>query len=305
LTGVLPHRHAPNHLTEETVMTFARIVRRVAVLGALVAAALSANTTTAHAKPPFSAKEKVACNYCHTANNGGARNFRGLFYDANKLSFDKFDNDYEAKKAGVDPKAVGADAAAKNPDYPKKIKAPEALSFVLKDIEGKPKNLARYEGKVVLLVNVASKCGNTPQYADLQKLYDKYKSKGLVILGVPSNDFGMQEPGTEKDIKQFCTDNYKVSFPMFSKVVVKGEDQIPLYKLITDKEKYPKTGGEVRWNFDKFLYNSKGEVVGRFDPMMKPTDPKVVAAIEKELKEVKEEDIEKELKESEKKADGK
>lgn len=276
-------------------MTFARILRRAAVLGAFVAAALLANTT-AHAKPPFSAKEKVACNHCHTSNAGGARNFRGVYYGTHKLSFENFDNDYEAKKAGVDPKAMGADAAVKNPDYPAKIKAPEALNFVMKDIDGKPKNLARYEGKVILLVNVASKCGNTPQYEGLQKIYDKYKGKGLVILGMPANDFLMQEPGTDKEIKEFCEATYKVKFPMFSKIAVKGEEQAPLYKYLTDKEKFPKTGGDITWNFEKFLYNSKGEVIARFSPKTQPTDPTVIAAIEKALKDVKDEDKPKEEK---------
>ncbi|MDZ4751811.1 MAG: hypothetical protein SGI87_09370, partial [Flavobacteriales bacterium] len=159
-------------------MSIARILSRVVALGAFAAATLF-TSTTAEAKPPFSAKEKVACNYCHTSNSGGVRNFRGMFYGAHKLSFADFDNEYEAKAAGVDPKAMGPAAAPKNPDYPSKIKAPEALKFVLKDIDGKPVNLAKYEGKVVMLVNVASKCGYTPQYEDLQKVYEKHMKDGL------------------------------------------------------------------------------------------------------------------------------
>ncbi len=281
-------------------MSIARILSRVVALGAFAAATLF-TSTTAEAKPPFSAKEKVACNYCHTSNSGGVRNFRGMFYGAHKLSFADFDNEYEAKAAGVDPKAMGPAAAPKNPDYPSKIKAPEALKFVLKDIDGKPVNLAKYEGKVVMLVNVASKCGYTPQYEDLQKVYEKHMKDGLVILGVPSNDFGMQEPGTEKEIKEFCESKYKVTFPLFSKVSVKGEEQTPLYKYLTDKEKFEKTGGEIKWNFTKFLYNTKGEVIARYDSKVKPTDPMVMEEVAKALKDVKDED---KPKVEEKKADG-
>ena len=254
-------------------MTLARILRRTAFLGAFVTAALS-HGTTAEAKPPFAQKEMKACGYCHASNGGGARNYRGMFYGAHKLSFADFDNEYEAKVAGVDPKAMAGEAVPKNPDYPSKVKAPEALKFVLKDIDGKNVNLARFEGKVLMLVNVASKCGYTPQYEDLQKVYAKYKKDGLVIVGVPSNDFGMQEPGTEKEIKEFCSSKYKVTFPLMSKVAVKGEEQTPLYKYLTDKEKFEKTGGEIKWNFTKFLYNTKGEVIGRYEPATKPTDAK-------------------------------
>ncbi|HZO89235.1 MAG TPA: glutathione peroxidase [Chthonomonadaceae bacterium] len=158
----------------------------------------------------------------------------------------------------------------------------------MRNIDGKPVHLGRYQGNVILIVNVASLCGNTPQYASLQALYEKYKDQGFIILGFPANDFGKQEPGTNAEIKRFCTKNYNVTFPLFSKIVVKGEGQAPLYKFLTDKQTDPQFGGDIRWNFDKFLLNRKGEIVARFEPGTDPRKEEVVQAIEKELKAGKE-----------------
>lgn len=161
---------------------------------------------------------------------------------------------------------------------------PEALNFKVKSLDGKDVELSKYDGKVVLVVNVASECGLTPQYKDLQAIYDQYKDQGLVVLGFPCNQFGSQEPGTEAEIKQFCTENYGVTFDMFSKVDVNGEKAAPLYKYLTALETKPKGAGKVSWNFEKFLLNRKGEVVARFEPQTKPDSTEVVSAIEKELK---------------------
>jgi glutathione peroxidase len=133
---------------------------------------------------------------------------------------------------------------------------------------------------VALVVNVASQCGYTPQYAGLEAIYEKYKDQGLVVLGFPANNFGNQEPGTNDEIKQFCTRNYKVTFPMFAKISVTGDDKTPLYQYLTSKEANEKTAGEVRWNFTKFLVGRDGKVVARFEPDVAPEDPELVTAIE-------------------------
>ena len=157
---------------------------------------------------------------------------------------------------------------------------PPALRFTMKDIDGKPVELSSYQGKVVMFVNVASRCGLTPQYTELQALYEKYKDRGFVILGFPANEFGAQEPGTNAEIKQFCTSKYNVTFPMFSKVVVKGEGISPFYKHLTTESPFK---GEIEWNFAKFLVGRNGEVIGRFKPQVKPTDPELAAEIERAL----------------------
>lgn len=162
-------------------------------------------------------------------------------------------------------------------------KVPPSLNFTMNDINGKPVQLSKFQGKVVMMVNVASFCGNTPQYASLQKLYDQYKKKGLVILAFPSNEFGQQEPGTDAEIKTFCETRYHVTFPVFSKIVVKGAGQHPLYKYLTEKSTNPKFGGEIEWNFAKFLLNRKGEVVARFPAGQDPQTPDVINAIKGEL----------------------
>ena len=153
--------------------------------------------------------------------------------------------------------------------------------FKMKNIEGKDVELSEYKGKVLLVVNVASKCGATPQYEQLQALQDKYKDKGLVVVGVPCNQFGGQEPGTEKDIQKFCTDKYKVTFPMMSKVDVNGEKEAPLYKFL---KAHAESKADVKWNFEKFIVSKDGTVVGRFGTKTKPDADEVVSVIESELK---------------------
>jgi len=151
--------------------------------------------------------------------------------------------------------------------------------FTMNDIAGKPMALKDLQGKAVLIVNVASRCGYTPQYAGLESLYRKYKDKGLIVLGVPANNFGGQEPGTNEEIKQFCSLKYNVSFPMLSKVSVKGEDMTPLYRYLTTAK-----GGDVKWNFTKFLVGKDGKVVGRFEPGVTPESAELAAAVELALK---------------------
>jgi len=163
-------------------------------------------------------------------------------------------------------------------------KVPAVLAFEMESIEGKKVPLSKYQGKVVLFVNVASKCGNTPQYKELQELHEKYGSQGLAIVGVPANEFGKQEPGSNDQIKEFCSAKYKVTFDMLGKVVVKGDGMTPLYQYLTSKETNPKFAGPVSWNFEKFLVGKDGEVIGRFTPKTKPNDPKVIDSIETALK---------------------
>jgi glutathione peroxidase len=159
--------------------------------------------------------------------------------------------------------------------------------FTLNSIDGQPAPLAAYKGKVVLLVNVASKCGFTPQYTALESIYEKYKDSGFVIVGIPANNFGAQEPGTNQEIKTFCSSKYNVKFPMMAKVSVKGEDITPLYQFLTDKSAHPQTGGEIQWNFTKFLIGPEGQVVARFEPKVTPDSPEVTSAIEKALASLK------------------
>jgi len=171
--------------------------------------------------------------------------------------------------------APGADAggAAKSP-----------LDFTVKNIDGKDVPLSKYRGSVVLIVNTASQCGFTPQYASLETLYEKYKDKGLRILAFPSNDFGHQEPGADPEIKQFCTLRYKTTFDLFSKVATQGPEQAPLYKFLTSKETNPKFAGPIEWNFNKFLVNRDGQVIARFKSPQDPLSPEVISAVEAALK---------------------
>ena len=157
------------------------------------------------------------------------------------------------------------------------------LDGSVKDIDGKDVNLSEYKGDVVMIVNVASKCGFTPQYEQLQAVYSKYKDQGFTVLGFPANDFLKQEPGTDAEIKEFCTSKFHVDFPMFSKITVKGEESPDLYKKLTSKEANGEFGGDIGWNFTKFLVNRQGEVVARYDSKTKPDDAKVIAKIEEEL----------------------
>ena len=157
------------------------------------------------------------------------------------------------------------------------------LDFKMRDIDGKEVKLKKYKGDVLLVVNTASKCGYTPQYEALQATYEKYKGRGFSVLGFPANNFGSQEPGTETEIKEFCSSKYKVTFPMFAKISVKGDDQDPLYKFLTTKEGNPDFAGDIKWNFSKFLIDRKGKVVARFEPKVKPDSEEVTVAIEKYL----------------------
>jgi len=158
------------------------------------------------------------------------------------------------------------------------MSAATIYDFTMKSIDGAPTPLSQYKGKVVLVVNVASKCGYTPQYEGLESMYKKYRDKGLVVLGFPANNFMAQEPGTEAEIKQFCTRKYNVDFPMFSKSDVKGDGETPLYHYLTAEK-----GGEIKWNFTKFLIGRDGTILARFEPNVKPDSPEVTSAIETAL----------------------
>ena len=156
--------------------------------------------------------------------------------------------------------------------------ASNAYDFSMNSIDGKPAPLAAFKGKVALMVNVASQCGYTPQYTGLEALYEKYKDKGLVVVGFPANNFGAQEPGSNEEIKTFCTRKYNVTFPMYSKISVKGDDKAPLYQYLTAQQ-----GGDVKWNFTKFLVDKNGNVIARFESKVAPESPELLAAIEKAL----------------------
>ena len=162
--------------------------------------------------------------------------------------------------------------------------AANIYDFTLPSIDGKPMPLAEFKGKVVLGVSVASRCGFTPQYTGLEALYEKYKDQGFVIVGFPANNFGAQEPGSNAEIGAFCKSKFGVTFPMFSKISVKGSDKAPLYQFLTDKNANPKTGGEIPWNFTKYLVDRNGKVLARFDAPVEPESPELTSAIEAALK---------------------
>lgn len=172
---------------------------------------------------------------------------------------------------------VGAD------DANSKKETPAVLNFKMKSLAGKEIDLAKYRGKVVLIVNVASQCGYTPQYKGLQALHEKYEKDGLVILGFPCNQFGAQEPGTSEEIAQFCKQNYGVTFDMFSKIEVNGDKQCDLYKYLTSKDSDAKFAGAIKWNFEKFLIARDGAVVGRFPSSVAPESDKLAQAISAEI----------------------
>ncbi len=155
--------------------------------------------------------------------------------------------------------------------------------FTMKNIDGKDVPLSKYKGKVVLIVNVASRCGFTPQYKDLEALYRRYKERGFVILGFPANNFGSQEPGTNAEIKEFCSTTFGVTFDMFSKISVKGDDEHPLYRFITSKNTDPQFAGDIQWNFQKYLVSRDGKIVGKFLSAVKPLSEEVTGSIEREL----------------------
>jgi glutathione peroxidase len=160
-------------------------------------------------------------------------------------------------------------------------KATSILEFHVKDIDGNEINLSKYQGKVLLVVNTASQCGYTPQYKELEAVYEKFKDQGLEVLAFPANEFGAQEPGSDEQIKEFCSATYHVSFPLFSKIVVKGKEIHPIYEFLTSESTNPKFAGPISWNFTKFLINRKGEVIARFQPGDKPMSAKVAELIEK------------------------
>lgn len=153
-------------------------------------------------------------------------------------------------------------------------------SFRLPDIDGRPVDLKTFKGKVLMIVNTASMCGNTPQYAGLQEMYERYRDRGFEVLAFPANDFGQQEPGTNEEIKGFCYTKYSISFPLFSKISVVGKDQHPLYRYLTQQSAFP---GRVTWNFQKYLVDRSGNVIGKYDPGMDPLSPKILADLEKAL----------------------
>lgn len=161
--------------------------------------------------------------------------------------------------------------------------APPLLKHEMKSLTGKKVDLAKYQGKVLLVVNVASQCGATPQYAPLEKLHEKYGEKGLAVLGFPCNQFGKQEPGSDEEVAEFCQKNYGVKFDMFSKIDVNGEKAAPLFKQLTSKETFDKDAGPVKWNFEKFLISKEGKVVARFRTSVEPDAEEVIKVIEAEL----------------------
>jgi glutathione peroxidase len=158
------------------------------------------------------------------------------------------------------------------------LRAGSIYDIAVKDIDGKDTTLNAYKGKVILVVNVASQCGFTPQYKNLEAVYEKYKDQGFVILGFPCNQFGEQEPGTDAEIKQFCTSKYFITFPLFDKIEVNGANRHPLYELLAGKDSpFP---GDITWNFNKFLIGKDGKILNRFDSKIKPDAPEATAAIE-------------------------
>lgn len=178
---------------------------------------------------------------------------------------------------------LAAVPAQAKPAATKSIAPKGVLSYTVPDIAGKPVPLSRYAGKVVLIVNTASLCGNTPQYKSLEALYERYSSRGLRILAFPANDFAQQEPGSNAEIRQFCTQKYQTSFDLFSKLSVKAPNQAPLYAFLTSKQTDPQFGGDIEWNFAKFLIGRNGQVVNRFPAGHDPLSPDVIAAVESEL----------------------
>src|SRR5258707_11477634 len=157
------------------------------------------------------------------------------------------------------------------------------FDYTLNTIDGQPAPLSAYKGKIVMLVNVVSRCGFTPQYTALEAIYEKYKEQGFVIIGIPANNFGAQEPGTNQEIKTFCQSKYNVTFPMMSKVSVKGDDKTPLYQYLTEKSSNPKTGGDIKWKFPKIFVGPDRPIITRLEPAVTPHSPEVTGAIEKAL----------------------
>lgn len=163
------------------------------------------------------------------------------------------------------------------------LSAASVYDYELTTIDYGRLHLRDLKGKVLMIVNVASRCGYTPQYAGLQKLYLAHKDQGFVIIGIPSDDFGQGEPGSDREIKEFCRRKYDVTFPMMSKVFINANPRLPLYEYLTDDRQNPKTGGEIRWNFTKFLIGRDGTILARFEPAITPEDSSLVKAVENAL----------------------
>lgn len=166
---------------------------------------------------------------------------------------------------------------------PQLLSAASIYDYDLETIDYRKLHLSDLKGKVVMIVNVASRCGYTPQYAGLQQLYLRYKDQGFIIIGIPSDDFGQGEPGSNPEIKQFCRRKYDVTFPMMSKSLINANPRLPVYEYLTDKEQNPETGGPIRWNFTKFVIGRDGKVLNRLEPEVEPEDPSLVSAVEKAL----------------------
>ncbi len=173
--------------------------------------------------------------------------------------------------------------AAAEGDGPTTRPASSVLDLTVQDASGKAVNLSEYRGKVLMLVNVASKCGFTPQYEQLEQIYRKYKDQGFVVLAFPADDFGHQEPGTNEEIQQFCRTKFDVTFPVFGKLVTKGEGKSSLYQFLTSRQTNGEFAGEIGWNFTKFLVSRDGKVVARYPSQVKPDDAKVIGAMEAEI----------------------
>lgn len=179
------------------------------------------------------------------------------------------------------PQINPSDQQSSTFDITKTKRASQIYEFIMEDIENKPRSLNEFKGQVIMIVNTASFCGNTPQYAGLQTLYEQYRDQGFTILAFPANDFGKQEPGDNKEIAEFCYTKYSLEFPLFSKITVIGEQKHPLYRYLTEDTNFK---GEITWNFQKFLINRKGTVIARYDPRQKPLSPAIVNDIENTLR---------------------
>jgi glutathione peroxidase len=194
-----------------------------------------------------------------------------------------------APKVAKAPQALASDPASLPPagTAPTPVSVDKQLDSIwtaeLKTLQGEPTTLAAYKGKALMIVNVASKCGMTPQYATLEALQKKYESKGFTVLGFPCNQFGGQEPGTAEEIRTFCATNYGITFPMMEKIEVNGEARHPIYKALTPIADVAGKDGDIRWNFEKFVVSADGKKVTRFSPKVKPEDPTVIAAVEAAL----------------------
>ena len=195
------------------------------------------------------------------------------------IAFFGFTCDSFGEKAlAQDPIVLVTSPAQGNADQ--EIRSRPIYDFTMDDIDGKPRPLREFKGKVMMIVNTASFCGNTPQYADLQTLYERYRDQGFTILAFPANDFGKQEPGDNKEIAEFCYTKYSLEFPLFSKITVLGDQKHPLYRYLTEDTPFK---GEIQWNFQKFLVNQQGAVIARYAPGQKPLTPQIVGDIEKAL----------------------